>query len=100
MSGVDFPSETPFPVNIKAWLLLKEQKFSVNGLRNEVLRFQMSLLSHKTILLGLSVKYFWKFERQGSGPYGKFLFLGSKGAEAESVDLHPGDYCFGEVLHF
>lgn len=24
LSGVDFPSETPFPVNIKALLLLKE----------------------------------------------------------------------------
>lgn len=48
----------------------------------------MSLLSHKTVSLGLSVKYFWKFERQGSGPDGKFLFLGSKGAEAESVLIY------------
>lgn len=99
MSGVDFPSEFPFPVNIKAWLLLKEWKCGVNGLRNEVLRFQMNLLS-KTILWSLPVKYFWEFWCQGSGPCGKFLFLGSRVAEAESVDLHPGDFCFGEVLHF
>lgn len=41
-----------------------------------------------------------EFGHQGSGPHGKFLFLGSKVAEAESVLIHAGDFCFGEVLHF
>lgn len=35
----------------------------------------MSLVSHKTILWGLPIKYFWKSGHPRSGPHGKFLFF-------------------------
>lgn len=66
---------------------------------NEVLKFQMSLLSHKTISGGLPRECFLEFRRQGTGSMSSFC-PGKQRCSSRVCWFTSWWVCFGEVSRF